>query len=235
MSEGNGSAWRTIHQDLKAQIRDGKLRPGSALPTQSDLASRYRVGRHMVRRAITALAEERLVVSWQGKGAFVSESRIPYRISDRTRFGDNMLRVGRLSDVRLVGIRRRPTLDPVACLLGVTRRDPVLVGELLRLVDGLPTMLARHYYDPRRFPTIFEDIERTGSVTKAFRASGVMDYLRAQTIVETRMPTAHETSVLEIPPSQPVLVVTGQNTDAQGTPLEVSQAVWRGDRIQVLI
>ena len=230
MSEANRPAWRTVYRDLKARIGSGELPPGAALPTQSEIAQHYDV-----RRAIAALVDEQLVTSWQGKGAIVSEARIGYKISDRTRFGDNIRQFGRRGDTRLVGARRRPTADPVAGLLGVRPRDPVLIGEMLRLVDGRPAMLAYHHYDPRRFPTILDDIERTGSVTKAFEGLGVGDYLRAETIVETRLPTATEAAALEIPPSQPVFVVTGQNVDAEGRPLEVSQSISSGDRIRFFI
>ena len=64
-----GAAWRAIHHDLRAQIIDGRLTPGSALPSQARLCSRYQAPRHSVRRAIKALTDEQLIVTWQGKGA----------------------------------------------------------------------------------------------------------------------------------------------------------------------
>ena len=116
-------------------------------------------------------------------------------------------------------------------LLGLTRRDTVITAEVLRLVDGRPLALARHHFDPRRFPQIHDDIERAGSITKAFEATGIKDCLR----VETRRPGPSEMMVLDIPLSQPVLVMTGQNVDSWESPIEVAEMVVRGDRIQLLI
>ena len=230
-----GAAWRAIHHDLRAQIIDGRLTPGSALPSQACLCSRYQAPRHSVRRAIKALTDEQLVVTWQGKGAYVNVNRVAYRISDRTRFGDNVRNTGRRAETRMLGSKRQVPPPPIARLLGLTTREIVVVGQLLRLVDDMPFILGRHYYDARRFPSILAEIERTASVTKALEGIGITDYRREETLVETRMPTAFEAMVLAIAPTQPVLVVTGRNVDRDGRPLEVSQAVSRGDRIQLVI
>lgn len=227
--------WRTILDDLRSQIVDGRFAPGAPLPTQAALCRQYRAQRHSVRRAIRALTDEQLVVSWQGKGAIVLPNRVAYPINDRTRFSDNVRRGGHLGETRMLGTRRRVPTAAVSRLLGVTAREIVVVAELLRVVDGVPTILARHHYDARRFPTIADDIERTASVTRALATLGVADYRRDRTLVETRLPSAHEATILDIAPAQPVLVVTGRNVDRLGLPIEVSEAVSRGDRVQLVI
>ncbi len=56
---------------LRAAIRTGRFAPGERLPSQNDLAERYRVARETVKAALRTLREEHLVVSRQGSGAFV--------------------------------------------------------------------------------------------------------------------------------------------------------------------
>ena len=67
---------------LAAQIRDGRLPPGSRLPTEQELMIALGVSRTVVREAVSALRAEGLVVTRQGSGAFVAEdaSRMPFRI-----------------------------------------------------------------------------------------------------------------------------------------------------------
>lgn len=68
--------------DIAAEIRDGRLSPGSRLPTEQELMAALGVSRTVVREAVSALRAEGLVVTRQGSGAFVAEdaSRVPFRI-----------------------------------------------------------------------------------------------------------------------------------------------------------
>ena len=67
---------------LAAEIRGGRLPPGSRLPTEQTLMSLLGVSRTVVREAIAALRSEGLVVTRQGSGAFVAPDarRVPFRI-----------------------------------------------------------------------------------------------------------------------------------------------------------
>ncbi|MGK3945910.1 GntR family transcriptional regulator, partial [Streptomyces caeruleatus] len=67
LSRGAGlSAWRQIADALEAEIVAGSLAPGSQLPTEAELAARFGVNRHTVRRALGALGEQGLVRASQG-------------------------------------------------------------------------------------------------------------------------------------------------------------------------
>lgn len=59
-------------QGLRDAIVAGDLPVGAALPSEHELAARYGLGRHSVRRALAALAEEGLVETQAGRGSFVT-------------------------------------------------------------------------------------------------------------------------------------------------------------------
>ncbi len=73
---------RGLFEQLAEQIRNGRLAPGSRLPTEEALTRAARVSRTVVREAVAALRAEGLVVTRQGVGAFVSAEpqRAPFRI-----------------------------------------------------------------------------------------------------------------------------------------------------------
>ena len=50
----------------------GEWRPGEPIPSEIDLASRYSVSQGTVRKAVSELAEERVLVRQQGRGTFVA-------------------------------------------------------------------------------------------------------------------------------------------------------------------
>jgi DNA-binding FadR family transcriptional regulator len=66
---------------LTADIINGKLTPGSQLPTEQEMIAATGVSRTVVREAVAALKADRLVVTRQGVGAFVADHvRRPFRV-----------------------------------------------------------------------------------------------------------------------------------------------------------
>lgn len=57
--------------DLKDRILAGELPPGAKLPSESELIARYQVSRTVIREAVSRLAAEGLVETFQGRGSFV--------------------------------------------------------------------------------------------------------------------------------------------------------------------
>ena len=79
-------AFSPLYQQIKALIlqslQSGEWKPGESIPSEMDLAARFRVSQGTVRKAIDELAAENLVVRRQGKGTFVathSEQHLRYR------------------------------------------------------------------------------------------------------------------------------------------------------------
>lgn len=60
---------------LRARVARGDWKPNRAIPSENALADEYGLSRPTVRRAIAALAEERLVYAVSGRGTYVAEQR----------------------------------------------------------------------------------------------------------------------------------------------------------------
>lgn len=71
---------RRLHEDIVQQfhalIRQGKLKHGDRLPSERDLAERFRVSRSSVREAIRSLELQGLVVSRRGAGTFINTENL---------------------------------------------------------------------------------------------------------------------------------------------------------------
>ena len=52
--------WRQIAETLEGDIKQQVFKPGQRLPTESELAERFAVNRHTVRRGIAFLEQEGL-------------------------------------------------------------------------------------------------------------------------------------------------------------------------------
>jgi GntR family phosphonate transport system transcriptional regulator len=121
--------WRAIADALRADIAAGRRAPGARLPTEADLAARFAVNRHTVRRALAALAEEGLVRSRRGAGAFVAARPTDYRLGRRVRFRENLEAQGRIPHRKVLGLSSRAADAREAAALGLSEGDPVLAAE----------------------------------------------------------------------------------------------------------
>jgi DNA-binding GntR family transcriptional regulator len=64
-------AYQRVADELRQAIATGKYQPGEQLPTLAELHARYNISVMTARDAIRQLAADGLVVSRQGKGAYV--------------------------------------------------------------------------------------------------------------------------------------------------------------------
>ncbi|MBD1382688.1 FadR/GntR family transcriptional regulator [Metabacillus arenae] len=63
----------TVYEQLKENIANGNWAPGSKIPSESQLQKMFNVSRVSIRSAIQRLRDLGIVVTYQGKGTFVSE------------------------------------------------------------------------------------------------------------------------------------------------------------------
>ncbi|WP_460055448.1 LacI family DNA-binding transcriptional regulator [Spirochaeta dissipatitropha] len=79
------SAHQRIYEDYYNRIIEGKLLPGSQLPTEVMIAEEYGVSRPTVTKALSRLQNARLIVRKAGSGSFVSNS-----VQETTASGKNI-------------------------------------------------------------------------------------------------------------------------------------------------
>ncbi|MEM7597024.1 MAG: GntR family transcriptional regulator [Pseudomonadota bacterium] len=234
---GADKNWRDVYHAMHADLRADAFARGVKLPSQSELARRYGASRHAVRRALRAFSEEGVISCWQGREAVLVSRPVIYDIGHQTRLATGLRARGHVVVVSTVQTRQRRRFSPrIAAMLDMPPGAQGPFAEFMHHVDGVPTALGRHYFNARRFPNILEDTHGSDpSVPDAFSRNGVTEYHRAATFVEVRQPTAYEALALEIPPSQPVLCLLGQNVDQGRAPVEVTEAVVRGDTVTLQI
>lgn len=64
--------YRQIKELITQSLVSGEWRPGAPIPSEWELASRFNVSQGTVRKAVSELAEENLLVRQQGRGTFVA-------------------------------------------------------------------------------------------------------------------------------------------------------------------
>lgn len=226
--------WRRIAQVLTGEIGPRGLQPGARLPTEAQLAERFGVNRHTIRRAVEQMVRAGLVRVEQGRGSFVADDVIDYPVRTRTRFAEWIRRQNREPSGHVLHVREQAASHPVAAGLGVPRGERVVVMERLGMADGTPVSLGSHYFTPSRLPGILEALQGAAGITEALARVGVADYVRVSTRVSARLPTSVEANLLQVGRARPLLVCENTNADPSGRIVEFGIARYPSTRVQVV-
>ena len=232
VARGTGVAlWKQIAERIEADIVEGRLAAGARLPTENELAERFGVNRHTLRRALAHLTERRLIEATPGRGTFVKEPPIRYPIGPRTRFSEIVSREGRAPGGRLIGSRIEPASAEIAQALGLAPGAEVLRVDMIREADGVPITVASHWYEADRCRDLDLLVAATGSVTRALETLGLGDYRR----LETRIADEEDCRLLALPAGRTVMILDAINGDAQRRPIQYSRARFCADRVQLVV
>jgi GntR family phosphonate transport system transcriptional regulator len=236
LQRGAGVAlWRQIAATLEGAIAAGSHAPGERLPTEAELATRFAVNRHTVRRAMEELEGRGLVRVEQGRGSFVAEDVLDYPLGPRTRFSEIIRAQNREPAGRVLRMGEVPAEARIAELLGIRRGRPVLQVERLALADGRPLAIGLHHFPLARFPRMDALLREDASITRALAACGVPDYRRKSTRVTARMPTAEEAAILQQSRARPLLVSEALNVDNEGQPVDATITRYAAGRAQLVV
>ncbi|MFQ5342140.1 MAG: FadR/GntR family transcriptional regulator [Anaerolineae bacterium] len=84
-----------VFKEVQRLIAEGELRPGDRLPSETEMAERFGIGRSSIREAMRALQLLGVIEVIQGKGTFVREAGILPLVVDWTRIAE----IGVISEV----------------------------------------------------------------------------------------------------------------------------------------
>jgi GntR family transcriptional regulator len=144
MSTAASPTFSPLYQQIKAlltqSLQAGEWKPGELIPSEVELAGRFKVSQGTVRKAIDELSAENLVVRRQGKGTFVSthhEERAHFRFLKL--MPDEGVPVH--PENRILEVKRLRAPAEVARLLDVKSGDGVVYIKRLMSFAGAPTIL----------------------------------------------------------------------------------------------
>ena len=227
--------WRQIQQAIEADIAAGAYKPGARLPTEAELAARFAVNRHTIRRAMEEVEGRGLIRIEQGRGSFVAVDVVDYRLGPRTRFSENIRHQNREPEGRLLRVAEMAADSTLADALGIRRGRAVIVAERLALADGRPVVLGTHHFPAARFRQLPALLAGNPSISAALAACGVPDYRRLVTRITARLPTPEEAALLQQSRARPILVAEAVNIDPSGAVVDVTFGRYAAGRVQLVV
>lgn len=241
--ENSGLArWRQVGDHIVEDIDSGALQPGSQLPPTRSLAQKFGVDRNTVLRAISHLQDVGLLRVEQGRGTFVVENAIEYRMGSRTTFEDNLSQLNFVPARRIISILNMPASEDIAKLLEIKSGDSVTEVSLLGQASGIPVNYGRYYFPVERVPDIEKHIRSAASkgdgrifIAELFQKHGIFDFRRDGLRIRTRAPSPDVAHALKVPRSEYVLEVRAVNRNSDDKPIMYAIVFHAGSRVEFVL
>ncbi len=140
--------YRQLALDLETAIRVGGIKPADRLPSEAELAARYRVSRITLRQAIDELVRKQLVVRKQGKGTFVTAPAVRHDLRRLHGLLGSLFAQSDGASTRLLRYGLQAPPADVTGLMQLPRGRKTLLLERLYQIDGRPVALAQAWLVP---------------------------------------------------------------------------------------
>jgi GntR family transcriptional regulator len=237
-------AFSPLYQQIKSRLlrslQAGEWKPGEAIPSEMDLAARFKVSQGTVRKAIDELAQENHLVRRQGKGTFVAthaEERTQYRflrlVPDESSGGGGSL--GRLQR-RLLSCRRMRAPTEVARALELQAGENAVQVRRLLLsagnADAEPVVLDELWLPGSLFKDLSADklVGWRGPMYGLFEAEFGVRMVRAEERIRAVAAAPEDATLLAVPPGAPLLQVERLSFTYDDRPVELRRGLYRTER-----
>ena len=230
-------AFSPLYQQIKGLIlqslQSGEWKPGEVIPSEMELAARYRVSQGTVRKAINELASNNLLIRKQGKGTFVAthaEQQVQYRF---------LKLMPDLGNRKSEGPAQRAIIDCKRL------RANAEIGRALALRTGDAVLQVRRVLSFAGIPTILEDLWLPGAPFKGLTAERLSEYdgpmyalfetefgvrmVRAEEKIKAVAPDTAQCKLLEIKSHTPLLSVERTAYTYNDTPMELRRGFYVTD------
>ena len=235
-------AFSPLYQQIKGLILQslqvGEWKPGELIPSEIELAGRFRVSQGTVRKAVDELAGENLLVRRQGKGTFVathSEQHVRYRFLKLVPDAGDTDKEGPAQRRFLECKRSRATAD-IARALALRTGDAVMqVRRVLSFVSEGGVLV----------PTILEDLWLPGGPFKGLTAERMAEFrgptyalfetefgvrmVRAEEKIRAVLPDTEQCTLLQVAGGTPLLSVERIAYTYNDAPMELRRGLYRTD------
>ncbi len=230
-STDSSPSFRPLYQQIKALItqslQSGEWKPGELMPSEVELAGRFKVSQGTVRKAIDELAAENLVVRRQGKGTFVAS-----HAEERAHFRFLRLMpdegVPHHPDNRFIAVLRIRATAEVARLLELNSGDTVVYIKRVQSFDGVPTILEELWLPGALFKGLTAErlVEYKGPMYGLFESEFGTRMIRATEKIRAVSADAQAAEHLKVEEGAPLLCADRVSFSYGDKPVELRRGIY---------
>jgi GntR family transcriptional regulator len=226
-----GPAFSPLYQQIKLllvrSLQSGEWKPGEAIPSELELAGRFRVSQGTVRKAIDDLATENLLVRRQGKGTFVAthaEEQIQYRFLRLMPDDGPVTGMAR----HFLDCRRMRAPAEVARALGLKAGEPALMVRRTLWRNGQPVVLDEIWLPATLFKGLTAErlAQYAGPMYGLFETEFGVRMIRAEEKIRAVAADEATAQLLQVPPGTPLLSVERLSHTYGDKPVELRRGLY---------
>jgi GntR family transcriptional regulator len=221
--------YKQLEEVLKQKISSGGLKPGDRLLSTGELANKYGVSVITVRNAISALIEEGLLETKQGKGTFVVVPRYGRNLNKVMSFSEVCAINGTKPGTKLIERKIIPATQKILEKLNRPNDREVIYISRLRFVNDEPMVIEANQFPIEFSYLLNEDVENC-SLYELLRARSGVDIAFARREFEICRATQQEARMLHIKKGSPLLLIRAITYLRNGEPLYVGSQLINGER-----
>lgn len=232
---GASPTFSPLYQQIKALItrslQSGEWKPGELIPSEVELANRFKVSQGTVRKAIDELAAENLVMRRQGKGTFVSTHH-----EERAHFRFLKLMpdegVPHYPESKFIEVKRMRAPADVARLLDLKSGDAVIFIKRVQSFDGMPTIVEELWLPGMTFKGLTAErlVEYKGPMYGLFESEFGTRMIRATEKIRAVCAAAEDAALLHLPANTPLLASERVSFTYGDKPVELRRGLYSTER-----
>ncbi|WP_319784418.1 phosphonate metabolism transcriptional regulator PhnF [Oceanisphaera sp. IT1-181] len=231
--------YQAIYRQLEADIKLC-FKAGDYLPPEMQLAARFQVNRHTVRRAIDELVINGFIQRHQGKGNMVLHQPQLYKLQDGAHFTGNLVQQGASPSCQVIRARLMPVTSRLLHELqlgdqALVQQQKIIHIQTLRRTEYIPHSIIHHYFSDPQWWSVLKQFQY-GSLHDFLKLNLNVELKRISTRLGARIPTGEESRLLQINKSMPVMRIKTKH-QLKGTEqmAEFSVSSARSDLIEYVV
>lgn len=215
---------------IRNDIYEGRFKQDDKIPSEFELSDIYHVSRSTVRKAISVLVSENLLVKIHGKGTFVSAAKVKNRESSFLSFTENVEKMGKSLTTKTLEISYELPTQNQQLFFQLSPDQDLLKIIRLRSIDKIPICIETTWF------TKDYDSLKTKNLNGSLYAVLYNDYQiephTGSKSIEICYASRKEAELLDVPRGTALMLVEDYVYDNQEQPLHITKQVVRGDKFK---
>lgn len=217
-----------LREIVREKIEDGEYPPGTAIPSENDLAEIYGINRLTVRNAVDTLVSEGLLKRVQGKGVYVLGEKVERDLDTLAGFSRTMLDKKVKPSTEIFVKALRPAGGKYSKIFGIGEKEEIYFIKRVNYANDVPCSLENIYIPKYVMPKL------DGIDLSVFSLYEVYDFYkikmrRAEQTLDLTCLEQSDARTLGIDASRSVLLFTSVSYDERDRAIEFTRNYTRAD------
>lgn len=226
---------QALRETLARNLQEGALKPGDFFTTEKSLCQRFGVSTITAKRALDDLEAEGILTRHRGRGTYVAHPRVTQVLDHFYRFTTEMRAQGLRPTWKNLYIGVVTPEPKVAEVLGIGVLDKVTRIERVRLLNDEPFFVETGYLPQSLFPGLEKKDHESVALYDILAQEYNLQPARCRETFEPLLLDRRTARLLGVRTGGAGMLVEHLAFSAEGTPLEYSRGVIRGDRCRLTV